>query len=91
MSHAVVTISQGDSDLVRYSVGDELGVGDTTLDIWYVVNLMVDEQGNVVLNTELHGFFEDDPGGTFTIPPPVTPPDYIPCPGTATVRLSGAE
>lgn len=78
-SSAVVTVFQGDTQVEQYSVADEPGVETTTLDIWRVVNLMVDELGNLTVNRDGHGFLPDWDGAN-TVPPPVTVPTVVPCP-----------
>jgi hypothetical protein len=83
-SSALVTVFWGEAQIAEYRVDDESGVGENTLDIWRVVNIMVDENGLLTpLNTEQHGFL-DDPDGSFgqeTVPEPIITPAPVACPG----------
>jgi len=79
LSSAVVTVFKEDEQVDQFAVADEVGVETTTLDIWRVVNIMLDEDGNLTLNREGHGFL-DATDGSDTIPPPLTEPTAVPCP-----------
>jgi len=85
-SDAVVTVFSGAVQRARYVVGSEPGVGSTELDIWRVVNIMIDEDGTLTLNREGRGFLSDDPeepgdpqGGN-VVPDPVTETTFVDCP-----------
>lgn len=78
-SSAVVTVFKEGEQVDQFAVADEVGVETTTLDIWRVVNLELDEDGNLTLNREGHGFL-DATHGSDTIPSPITEPTAVPCP-----------
>jgi hypothetical protein len=79
VSSAVVTVFKEGEQVAQFAVADEAGVETTTLDIWRVVSLMVDKDGNLTLSREGHGFL-DATEGSDTIPPPLTAPVAVPCP-----------
>jgi len=92
LSSAVVTVFKEDEQVDQFAVADEQDVETTTLDIWRVVNIMLDEDGNLTLNREGHGFL-DATDGSDTIPPPLTEPTAVPCPplpGVSSQPSSGA-
>ena len=76
VSEAVVALFRGQSLIAEYAVSDEPDAAATTLDIWRVVNIMLDQDGTVSLDRQGHGFL-DDPLGSATVPEPVTEP-YAP-------------
>jgi hypothetical protein len=89
VSHAVVNIFKGAEQLAQYPVAAEPGVEGTTFNIWRVVNLMVDEEGEVALDRQQHGFLDAPPGhaGAHIVPDPINTPAPVDCPPLAAIAM----
>jgi hypothetical protein len=78
VSNATVTIFQGQSEIAQFQVSDEPDSDTTTLNIWRVVNVIIDGAGNVTIDRQQAGLLEDAEGAD-TIPLPITPPAPAVC------------